>query len=47
MRDGEDGARDVHGVCAFRHVDDVALVDRRELVQDPFDGGEGGRMCQG
>ncbi len=41
VRDGEDGARDVHCVGAFGDVDDTAGVDGGESVEGFFDGGEG------
>ena len=41
MRNGEDGARDVHCVCAFGDVDDAALLCWGEGMEGMFDGGEG------
>ena len=46
--DGEDGARDVHCVCAFGDVDDSCGGGWGEGAQGSFDGGEGvgvGHWC--
>lgn len=47
VRDGEDGAGDVHCVCAFGDVDDAAVVDGGQGVQGLFDGGEGAGVGHG
>ena len=46
VRDGEDGARRVHCVCAFGDVDDGCVGGRGEGVEGALDGGEGVGDCQ-
>ena len=45
VRDGEDGARDIHCVCAFGDVDDGCVVRVGEGVEGALDGGKGVGGC--